>query len=55
LIVFFCFKPIIIARKFGTNLEWLYDSEKFIEKKAMMSELYLDLKEDGKVWPFFIE
>jgi hypothetical protein len=42
-------KPMIVAKKFGTNSEWLYDSDKFIDRKAVMSDYYLDMKEDGKV------
>lgn len=43
-------KPVIVAKKFGTSYEWLYDSDKFIDKKTLMSEIYLDLKEEGKVY-----
>jgi hypothetical protein len=39
----------VIAKKFGTNNEWIWESEKFIDRKALMSEMYIDLKEDGKV------
>jgi hypothetical protein len=46
---------MIVAKKFGTNNEWLYDSDKFIDRKACMSEIYLDMKEDGKVGSFHIE
>lgn len=36
-------------KKFGTSKEWLWDVEKFIDRKACMSEIYLDLRDDGKV------
>ena len=42
-------KPYIIVRKFGTTNEWIWDSQKFIDRKSYMSEMYLDLKEDGKI------
>lgn len=40
---------MVTVRKFGTTLEWLWTAQKFIDMKAIMSELYLDFKEDGKV------
>ncbi len=45
---------MIVAKKFGTNNEWLYDSDKFIDRKACMSEIYLDMKEDGRVAFIFL-
>ena len=40
-----------MVKKFGTSNEWLWDSSKFIDRKACMSEMYLDLKHDGKIDP----
>lgn len=42
-------RPAIIVKKFGTSNEWLWDSQKFIDRRSLMSEVYLDFKEDGKV------
>ena len=42
-------QPYVIVKKFGTNNEWLWDHQKFIDRKSCMSEMYLDFKEDGKV------
>ena len=42
---------MIVVKKFGTTNEWLWDASKFIDRKHCMSEIYLDLKHDGKVDP----
>ncbi|CAF0841426.1 unnamed protein product [Brachionus calyciflorus] len=42
-------RPVILVRKFGTSLEWIWEAEKFIDRKAVMSDFYLDFKEDGKI------
>jgi kinesin family protein 1 len=49
---YFCihkFQPVITVKKFGTSLEWIWEKYKFIDRKSLMSEMYLDIKEDGKV------
>lgn len=42
-------RPMIEVKKFGTTLQWLWTSQKFIDRKSYMSEAYLDFKDDGKV------
>ena len=44
-------KPFIEVKKFGTNFEWLWSATKFIDRKACMADLYLELKENGKIDP----
>ena len=42
-------KPVIVVKKFGTSLQWIWDKFKFIDRKSFMSEMYYDIKEEGKV------
>ena len=42
-------RPLVIAEKFGTSNKWLWDIEKFIERKACMSEMYMEYKQNGIV------
>lgn len=42
-------RPLIIAEKFGTSNKWLWDIEKFINRKACMSDIYMEFKQTGKV------
>lgn len=42
-------RPLIIAEKFGTSCKWLWDIEKFINRKACMSEMYLEFKQNGLI------
>ena len=44
---------MVVVKKFGTNIEWIWDKEKFIDRKCNMSEMYWDMKEDGKVSALF--
>jgi hypothetical protein len=46
-------KPFIEVKKFGTNNEWLWTADKFIDRKSCMADIYLDLKENGKVIIFY--
>ena len=39
----------MVVEKFGTSNKWIWDIEKFIDRKACMSEMYLEFKEHGKV------
>lgn len=39
-------RPLVIAEKFGTSSKWLWDIEKFINRKACMSEMYLEFKQN---------
>ncbi len=47
-------KPFIEVKKFGTNNEWLWTMDKFIDRKSWMADMYLDLKENGKVYHNFL-
>lgn len=42
-------KPLVIAEKFGTSNKFLWDTEKFINRKACMSEMYLEFKQNGMI------
>lgn len=46
-------RPVIILKKFGTSLEWMWDKFKFIDRKSFMSEMYADLKEGVKLGEHF--
>jgi hypothetical protein len=39
----------VVVEKFGTSNKWIWDIEKFIDRKACMSEMYLEFKEHAKV------
>ena len=34
-------------KNFQFGLEWTWEKEKFIERKSLISEYYLDFKDDG--------
>ena len=42
-------QPFIKVRKFGLASEWLWTQSKFFDRMACMSEIYLEMKEYGKV------
>ena len=35
------------VKNFQLGLEWMWERQKFIERKAQISEYYLDFKDDG--------
>jgi len=40
-------KAFVSVRNFTLGLEWIWTKEKFLDRKVDMTELFLDLKDDG--------
>lgn len=40
-------KPYVSVKNFEKGLEWIWDKNKFMDRKADMTEYYLDFKDDG--------
>ena len=37
------------VKNFQLGLEWMWERQKFIERKSQISEYYLDFKDDGVI------
>jgi hypothetical protein len=40
-------KAFVSVKNFQLGLEWMWERQKFIERKSQISEYYLDFKDDG--------
>jgi kinesin family member 1 len=40
-------KPFILVENYKLGLEWIWNKPKFMDRKAQISEYYLDFKDDG--------
>ncbi len=39
----------MLVKNFVTGLEWVWEKNKFLDRKTLMSEYYADFKEDGQI------
>ncbi|CAF0775133.1 unnamed protein product [Brachionus calyciflorus] len=42
-------KAYVCVKNFSTGLEWLWNKNKFLDRKADMTELYMDFMDDGVI------
>ena len=54
-------RAYVSVKNFASGLEWIWTKNKFLDRKAEFTELYLDFKDDGvisaakfKVKKFFV-
>ena len=40
-------KAYVSVKNFASGLEWIWTKNKFLDRKAEFTELYLDFKDDG--------
>ena len=43
------YKACVSVKNFAQGLEWIWTKNKFLDRKADMTELYADLMDDGKI------